>query len=164
MWIVLLSSQITIGFQYDDNSISSNNRKTGDWEVELYDNTPENTKEQDGNSDLNNFNIDATEAKEKRQNDHLKHGCRCPTSSRMMTLPNGTFPQFINAKFCDTSANTDGICKFQFQCKEIIHKTLVLKKKLNMGAIARTRGEIPKKIKDDFYWDYEVRLFSSHHS
>lgn len=156
MWIVLLSTQIAIGFRYDDNHISNNNQKTGDWEVEPFENTPENTIEPDG---PNNFNIDEIEAKEKRQNDHLKHGCGCPAEPKMFKFDD-TFPEFINGKVCDTNANTNGICKFNYQCKETLHKTLVLKKKINLGDAAGSKYKIPKKIKDDFYWSFEVRLFS----
>lgn len=167
---MFLAIQITVGFRFakDDNFDVNRNLNTirENWQLESNDEITANIEEPDQKIESKNRSIEVlTESVEKRQNHHLEHGCGCPTLHERIYFDNGIFPYSWNGKKCDTSSNTESICKHGYHCKEFTHKILVLKSKAShRRATYNNVHELPEHIKTDYYWDYEVRNSCKQHN
>lgn len=164
--MIVLVNQLIDGFRYGPNAAIRNGAiDSEDWQFEPNDETNENLQGLDDTSgfpDLSNFTKHLwSNALEKRNGHSVRHNtCSCDSKPDRTFLGEGVYPRNYISRVCDWDkiAQRETICRFGGKCKEFYHKVLVLKTRNDLTVLPENSHDLPRKIKQDFYFDTHVSL------
>lgn len=166
LWAIVLSSHLVTAFRYGHNSISAPTQDGDfdDWQLESKNEIheiPEGLAELKGFPGFRNFTNNLSPNYLMKRYDHnLKHSCSCDTKPDEKTFSDDVWPRSYPTKICNwekINEKTERTCIEGKECKEFYHKILVLKKKKTDTIIENTH-DLPRQIRQHFYYDTEVSL------
>lgn len=163
--IIILAIQLTDGFRYGPNAVGGNNRMDADdWD---FDSNGDPSQKADALSELGESSNFITLSKnvsanilEKRHDHSSRHSCSCDTKADRTFLGEGVYPRYYASIVCDWDkiARREPICRSGSQCKETYHKVLALKVKNELTPPQENTHDLPRKIRNDYYFETHVSV------